>query len=138
MKNIALVTQTIFAVGRAVRKLNSNLKVIMFILNHFFYIVDLSSSRMERSFPRTTPSRRESSWLYWRTTTCQRKYYWAASRYQPRGNPVRTIVWCNQKDYFGKIRSCVFDISFLKTIIIFLNYQIYCWTCCTKIINLVE
>lgn len=94
-KNIALVTQTIFAVGRSVSyKIFNSVILYTGCDSMFFFRSGLSTSRVERTLFGTTSSRRKPSRFHRRTIAIQRVNYWATGWHKSRCNAIRAKLWC--------------------------------------------
>lgn len=82
-KNIALVTQTIFAIGRAVSVRIVSLFALNVRTNNLFaFIADIQTSRIQRTTLGTTPIRRKSTSIFWRNIASKWSDHRLASRFK--------------------------------------------------------
>lgn len=138
-KNIALVTQTIFAIGRAVCIwflffmkfffifLILTLKIFLFNLKRFhtsirnkcciiyflflFSSSDIQASRIPRTSSRTASSRREQTWILRGYTSVKWSNNRLASRHQPWCKSIWPKFRCFTQNYSWQINNCEWTVD---------------------------
>lgn len=101
-KNIALVTTTVFAVGRAVGIIKFGFILFLFLII-FSSLSDLSASRVAWPVPGTASFGGEPSRILRGYYAGGREHYRTAGRNEQGSEPVGIEHWSDTKDPAGKV-----------------------------------